>query len=974
MQSTGNFDTGEMLKRLGKSLGFAIALLIFTAAVSDARPYRLQWDANTDGVTQGYLVYVGSATGSYGIINGTDAGNETEFQVNLVPGSTYYFQVRAYDAAGTPGPPSTELSFLVPNTAPVLTNPGSLLNAPGIFVSRQLVATDADNDGLMFTSVTGLPPGLSASASGLITGTIGGGVTTYTVTATVSDGYAQDVETFTWGVSTSSTLAIGNVTINEGNSGTSVATFTVTLSPVNALQTVTVNYATANGTATAADYTAGSGTLTFAPLATTRTISVIITGDTAVESNETFVVNLSGATNAAIGDAQGVGTISNDDASGQSTLTIGDVAITEGNAGTSLATFTVTLSPVNASQSVTVNYATANGTASSSSNDYESASGTLTFSPSTATRTLNVIINGDTSVEPNQTFFVNLSGATNATIADAQAVGTITNDDVGASGPTVNVVSTSVAPGGQIDFTVSGGSGSRMDWVTLTPASAPNSSYLDWKYLNGTKTAPAVAMTSATLQFTAPSTPGTYNIRFFANNSLANRLATSASITVATQPTLTIGNVTVSEGNSGTRMATFTVTLTPVNTSQTVSVNYATADGTATTANNDYEAANGTLSFSASTATRTFSVTINGDTTVEPNETFVANLSGATNAVIGDAQATATITNDEGAAAGATVNMVSTSVAPGGQIQFTVAGGPANRTDWVTLSRVSAADNGYLDWNYLNGTKTAPTFGQSGATLQFTAPWAPGTYNVRFFANNSLANKLAVSATITVASQPSQPSQPTLTIGDVTVTEGNSGMSVATFTVTLAPANASESVTVNYATANATATTANNDYEADSGTLTFAPSATTQTISVAVNGDTVPEANETFVVNLSGATDAAIGDAQATGIITNDEGVTVPSVNVVSTTVQSGAPIQFMVSGGPAYSMDWVALTPASAADNSYVAWQYLNGQITAPVTGVSAATLQFTAPAPGIYNIRFYADNRLANKITTSVTITVTP
>ncbi len=108
--------------------------------------------------------------------------------------------------------------------------------------------------------------------------------------------------------------------------------------------------------------------------------------------------------------------------------------------------------------------------------------------------------------------------------------------------------------------------------------------------------------------------------------------------------------------------------------------------------------------------------------------------------------------------------------------------------------------------------------------------------------------------------------------------------------------------------------------------------------------------------------------------ITNDEGVAGPTVNVVSTTVQSGAPIQFTVSGGPAYSMDWVALTPVSAADNGYVAWKYLNGQMTAPVTGVGSATLQFTAPSPGTYNIRFYADNRLANKLATSVTITVTP
>ena len=128
------------------------------------------------------------------------------------------------------------------------------------------------------------------------------------------------------------------------------------------------------------------------------------------------------------GQAQTSNTVTTGPAS--ATLTIGDVSITEGNSGTSVATFTVTLSPVNPSQTVTVNYATANGTATTTGNDYVAASGTLTFAPSAATQTISVTVNGDTAVEPNETFLVNLSGATNAVIGDAQATGTITNDDV----------------------------------------------------------------------------------------------------------------------------------------------------------------------------------------------------------------------------------------------------------------------------------------------------------------------------------------------------------------------------------------------------------------------------------------------------------------------------------------------------------------------------------------------------------------
>ena len=109
------------------------------------------------------------------------------------------------------------------------------------------------------------------------------------------------------------TLSISDVTLAEGNTGTTNATFTVTLSASSAQQ-VTVAYATANGTATAgSDYTAKSGTLTFAPGVTTQPIAVAVTGDTAIEANETFFVNLTTPVNATIADSQGVGTITNDD-------------------------------------------------------------------------------------------------------------------------------------------------------------------------------------------------------------------------------------------------------------------------------------------------------------------------------------------------------------------------------------------------------------------------------------------------------------------------------------------------------------------------------------------------------------------------------------------------------------------------------------------------------------------------------------
>ena len=115
------------------------------------------------------------------------------------------------------------------------------------------------------------------------------------------------------------TLSINNILLNEGNSGTNPFVFTVTLSAASN-QTVTVNYATVNGTATPpTDYLGISGSLSFAPGETSKTITVLVNGDTTVEPNETFTVNLSGANNAILANAQGTGTIRNDDGAGART-------------------------------------------------------------------------------------------------------------------------------------------------------------------------------------------------------------------------------------------------------------------------------------------------------------------------------------------------------------------------------------------------------------------------------------------------------------------------------------------------------------------------------------------------------------------------------------------------------------------------------------------------------------------------------
>jgi hypothetical protein len=227
---------------------------------------------------------------------------------------------------------------------------------------------------------------------------------------------------------------------------------------------VTVNYATASGTATSgSDYVAASGTLTFTAGQTSKTISVAAKGDTADEPNETFYLGLSNPTNATIGTAQAAATIVDDDVPAVS-MSINNVSVSEGNSGTTNAVLTVTLSGTTA-QTVTVNYATANGSATAGS-DYTAAIGSLTFAPGQTSKTISIVVNGDTAVEPNETFLVTLSGPVGASLSDGQGQGTIVNDDTAAPSPTPAPGSVPVAWTSLVGVTADGAS------LTKTAATA----------------------------------------------------------------------------------------------------------------------------------------------------------------------------------------------------------------------------------------------------------------------------------------------------------------------------------------------------------------------------------------------------------------------------------------------------------------------------------------------------------------------
>jgi hypothetical protein len=211
------------------------------------------------------------------------------------------------------------------------------------------------------------------------------------------------------------TFSISGGTATEGGS----VAFTVTRGGMTT-GTYSVNYATANGSATAgSDYTTTSGTLTFVSGQTQQTISVPTIDDTQIESQENFYVNLSSPTGGAtIGTSQATGVINDNDAP---VFSIGNAQATEG--GT--LSFTVTRSG-SATGTGTVNWATANGTAVAGS-DYNAGSGTLSFAAN-GTQTINISTINDTVSEPTEQMYVNLSGG-NGTISTSQGVGTINDDD-----------------------------------------------------------------------------------------------------------------------------------------------------------------------------------------------------------------------------------------------------------------------------------------------------------------------------------------------------------------------------------------------------------------------------------------------------------------------------------------------------------------------------------------------------------------
>jgi uncharacterized repeat protein (TIGR01451 family) len=220
-------------------------------------------------------------------------------------------------------------------------------------------------------------------------------------------------------------LVISDASGTEAFASATGMVFTLTLSGPSA-QAISVDYLTVDGTATKGlDYTATNGTVTFAPGTTNAAIVVYALDDILHEPDRSFTVLLTNVVNAIISDGSGTGTVLDDDP--PPTITIADTSVLEGDSGMTPAVFQLTLSKP-AIVDVSVLCTTATNTAVSP-DDYTHTSATVIFPAGTTNATFSVPVRGNTVNEPDETFFVNITAPVNASIARAQAVGTIINDD-----------------------------------------------------------------------------------------------------------------------------------------------------------------------------------------------------------------------------------------------------------------------------------------------------------------------------------------------------------------------------------------------------------------------------------------------------------------------------------------------------------------------------------------------------------------
>jgi hypothetical protein len=358
-------------------------------------------------------------------------------------------------------------------------------------------------------------------------------------------------------------ISVTDTHVTEGDGGSVAAQFTVSLS-VPSSNAVSVDYATADGTATApADYSATSGTITFAPGRTEETIDVPVIGDALIETDETFTLTLTNPGNATLGTATATGTIADDDS--RPAVSVSNAPdVSEGDSGTIDAVFSVSLDATT-TRDVSVDFATVDSSAVAP-DDYLATSGTATIPAGSTGTTIAVPVVGDTRYESVEIFSLQLSNPVNSTLGTDSASATVVDDD---PPPTITISNNVVVTEGDTDTT------DAVFTVQLSGASGLTTT-ADFRTSDITASAPAdYASSSGTVTIRPGATSATFSVPvngdalYEGDERFLVVLADATNGTVSDDdygaygiiedddpaPTISVAEPAVAEGDSGTTNA-----------------------------------------------------------------------------------------------------------------------------------------------------------------------------------------------------------------------------------------------------------------------------------------------------------------------------------------------------------------------------------------------------------------------------------
>jgi uncharacterized protein YhjY with autotransporter beta-barrel domain len=565
----------------------------------------------------------------------------------------YSFSVRSEDSTGAFSVKSYSGSVQNPSLSLTTSN---VTLAVGVPASVQLATSGGLSPHIYATEPPGapMPFGLTLSSSGLITGTpvtTGSATVQLRVTdaSTPSNAPYFELETLTVTVAALPTVSIAVAPASVPEDGATNMVYTVSRSAASS-SPLTVNL-TASGTATAGtDYTGGVASVTIAANATAATITINPTADSAVEANETVILTVAAGAGYLVGaPASATGTILNDDVP-TATITVAPASTQENGAPNLVYTVALDAAPTSA---LTVNF-TLGGTAING-NDYASTGTSVVIPAGSTSQTIVINPNSDGTIEPDETVIITLAvGAGYIVGTPGSATGTILNDDF----PSIAIGNATVTEGNSgttnMVFTVTLSAPAATGGVTFDIATFNRFALAGQDYVANSQTGFVIPVGATSATFTVVVNGDALNEPdedFFVRiaNVTGAFVNGSQGIGVITNddplPSLSINGFSVVEGNSGATVRNFVITL-DAPSGQPVSIDVATANGSAS-AGTDYNATTASFAFQPGETTKSFPVTILGDTTPESDESITAVLSGALNATIGTGTGTGTIVNDD---------------------------------------------------------------------------------------------------------------------------------------------------------------------------------------------------------------------------------------------------------------------------------------------------------------------------------------